>query len=459
MKQTTKKSHLLKLTSLLLLATLFVAPALFGCAPESGTNPEPTADETTPDTTTEEPDSEINPPYRAATPEEAEKYPKVTNLPTLYINLDDGKRKRDITKEQYIPGTYTLVVEDGVGIYDEPLEIKGRGNYSWTFQQKPYTIKLGKKADLLGMGPARTWVLVTTYSDKTLMRNYLTLNLAVDIGLQYSVEAKYVDVYINGEYNGLYVLTEKIQIHDERVDINEYTEGLFEIEVDWRHNYDCEYCIKLNSGAHVMYKQAEAEDIGEERKKELYKEFRLFLTTVDKSMRKGYREFSKYIDIPSFVDWYIVNEFVKNFDSGFTTSCYCYIKNGKLYMGPPWDYDTCMGNQNVATCLYPDGYHVRYSPWFSMLMDDPVFFRKVRERWTELRNAGVFDKFLSDILEIPKTMIAQSEQKTHQLYKHKLKSRDLRGDLSLYTFEDEVDYLYNWVKKRIEWLDSEWKLN
>ena len=149
----------------------------------------------------------------------------MTNLPTLYINLDGGINKNKITKEQYLPATYTLVVDDGVGIYEQPLEIKGRGNYSWSFVQKPYTIKLAKRTDLLGMGAARTWVLVTTYSDKTLLRNYLTLNLAVDIGLQYSVEAKYVDVYINGKYNGLYVLTEKIQIHDERVDINEYVEA------------------------------------------------------------------------------------------------------------------------------------------------------------------------------------------------------------------------------------------
>ena len=414
---------------------------------------------TEPATETAAPEETIQPPYREATPEESEKYPKATNLPTLYINLDGGINKNKITKEEYLPATYSLVVDDGVGIFDQPLEIKGRGNYSWSFQQKPYTIRLGEKTDLLGMGEARKWVLVTTYSDKTLLRNYLTLNLAVDIGMRYAVEAKYVDVYINGKYNGLYVLTEKIQIHEERVDINENIEGLFEIEVDWRHNYDCDWCIKLNSGVHITYKEADVEDIGEEKKKELLKEFRLMFTRADKAMKKGYKEYSQYIDVPSFVDWYIVNEFVKNFDSGFTTSCYVYIKNGLIHMGPPWDYDTCMGNQNVAECLYPQGYHVRYAPWFNMLMDDPKFFKMVCERWTELRNAGVFDKFLSDIYDIPQNVIAQSEKMTHEAYKHKLKSTELRGNLSKYTFKEEVDYLRKWVEKRINWLDSEWKLD
>lgn len=458
MKQYLRKSHITLVSIFAALTVTLLAMLLLasGCAPEGGTEPDT---QTVTETETAEQNDAVKPPYREATPEEAEKYPKVTNLPTLYINLDGGINKNKITKEQYLPATYTLVVDDGVGIYEQPLEIKGRGNYSWSFVQKPYTIKLAKRTDLLGMGAARTWVLVTTYSDKTLLRNYLTLNLAVDIGLQYSVEAKYVDVYINGKYNGLYVLTEKIQIHDERVDINEYVDGLFEIEVDWRHNYRCDYCIKLKSGAHVMYKQADVEDIGEEKKKELLKQFRLTLTVADKAMRKGYSEFSKYIDVPSFVDWYIVNEFVKNFDSGFTTSCYCYIKNGILYMGPPWDYDTCLGNQNAATCLYPEGYHVRTSPWFSALMDDPVFFRKVCERWTELRNAGVFDKFLSDIYDIPENVIAQSEQMTHKHYRHKLKSNELRGNLSKFTFKEELDYMYDWVEKRIKWLDSEWKLD
>ena len=158
--------------------------------------------------------------YKAPTPEEAEAYPKATNLPTLYINLDNGVARSKISHDIYIPGTYSLVVDDNKGIYNQPLEIKGRGNYSWSFQQKPYNLKLAEKTDLLGMGSAKKWVLVPTYSDKTLLRNFITLNLAVDMGMQNSPEAKFVDVYINGKYNGLYVLTEKIQIHKNRVNID-----------------------------------------------------------------------------------------------------------------------------------------------------------------------------------------------------------------------------------------------
>jgi Spore coat assembly protein len=417
------------------------------------------ADQTSDADTTAESITETEPsPYKTPTAAESEEYPQVTNLPTLYINLDNDEKKSAIDHDIYIPGTYSLVVSATEGIYNQPLEIKGRGNYSWSFIQKPYNIKLADKTDLLGMGEAKSWVLVTTYSDKTLLRNYMTLNLAVDVGLQYAVEAKYVDLYINGKYNGLYVLTEKIQINKNRVDIDENTEGLFEIEVAWRHDNNCTYCIDVPSGVHIMYKQGDVEELGADKKTELLGKFKKMFITADKAMKKGYDEFSKYIDVKSFIDWYIVNEFVKNYDSGFTTSCYCYIKNGMIYMGPPWDYDTCLGNQDAATCLDPTGYHVRTSPWYTMLCADPVFMQMLRERWTELQNQGIFDKFLSDIYAIPQT-IAQSEQLDHKFYKFALKSKDLRGDKSLFTYSEEVEYLHSWVAKRIDWLDKQWKLD
>lgn len=399
-------------------------------------------------------------PYRAPTPAEAEKYVQETNLPALYITLDNDVNINQITHDTYIPGTCSLIYE-GEGIFDQSIEIKGRGNYSWSFPQKPYNLKFTEKTDLLGMGSARTWVLITTYSDKTLLRNYLTLSLAYDIGMQYSPEVNYVDVYVNGKYNGLYVLSEKIQLNKNRINVDEKIGGLFEIEATYRHGNgnNCPYCITVPSGVHIIYKEGKEEDLGAELKTEMLENFTELFVNADLAMKEGYDEFSKYIDVPSFIDWYIVNEFVKNFDSGFTTSCYCYVKgDGKIYMGPCWDYDTCMGNQEVATCILPTGYHVRTSAWYTMLNDDPVFEQMLNERWTELRNEGVFDKFLDDIYAIPK-YIAQSEEMTHKLYKNALKSRDLRGGKSLFTYEEEVEYLHNWISKRITWLDKQWKID
>jgi len=395
-------------------------------------------------------------PNRAPTAEEAKKYPQLTNLPTLYITLDDDVDQSKINKEAFLPAAYSLVIDDEEGIYDQPLEIKGRGNYSWGMQKKPYALKLIEKTDLLGMGMGRSWVLISTYSDKTLMRNYLTLNLAINIGLQYSPECRYIDVYINDKYQGNYVMSEKIQLNKDRINVDDKVGGLFEIEVAWRHGNDCTYCIDVPSSVHIMYIDGDEEKLGVELKTQKLEEFREIFIRADISMKNGYEEYSKYIDVQSFIDWYIVNEFVKNFDSGFTTSCYCYIKSdGKIYMGPVWDYDTCMGNQEVATCIIPTGYHVAGSPWYAALTSDPDFDRLLKERWTELTDEGVFIQFQEDILDTVE-YIAESEVHDHKKWRAALKDSGLRGKKSKFTYVEEVEYLQDWTQRRTKWLSREW---
>nr|MCR5264921.1 CotH kinase family protein [Clostridiales bacterium] len=352
-------------------------------------------------------------------------------------------------KENYVKGVYTLV-SDGTGIVEQPLSIKGRGNYSWSFPQKPYTVKLDSGEPLLGMDKGKKWVLVTTYSDKTLLRNYMTLNLSSRLlGMRYSVEAEYVDVYMDWEYNGLYALSEKVALGQNRCD----ADALFEIEAQYRHG-DCSNCIICPSGCHLMLKEVR-NDVDDKEWASLLKYYGELIKNADKAMKKGSDEYLKYIDVESFVDWYIVNELVKNYDSGFTTSCYFCVKDDKLYMGPCWDYDTCMGNQIVAECVKPVGYHVANSPWYSMLLGDEYFLNALYSRWTQLWNDGVFDTFVR-MLDETASVIADSERLDHKKYPAALTNHDLRGDMSRETWEGELDYLKDWVNTRLEWLNSEW---
>ncbi len=394
-------------------------------------------------------------PVRGLTEAEMEKYPQATNLPTLYIDLG-GKHLGTVQHGVYTPGTYTLV-ENGRGIVEEPLEMKGRGNGSWTFSQKAYSLKLEKAAPLLGMNPGRKWVLITTWSDKTLLRSYLTLHLASElIGMDCAVQTRYADVYVNGKYNGLYLLSQKIALGDGQVE----ADVLLECEAAYRHS-DCSNCVVCPSGCHVMFREsADEEDLTDEERDRIFREAKQLLVEADIAMTtgKGIGVYSRYIDVDSFVDWYIVNEFVKNYDSGFTTSCYCYIRGGRLSMGPCWDYDTCMGNQDIDTCLDPEGYHVygsKYDPWYSALMEDPDFAEALHVRWTQLVEEGVFEDFVRMIDE-QAAVISESEKLDHKKYGNALLYRDLRGDRSITNYKLEVAYLKKWVTRRIEWLNREW---
>lgn len=383
-------------------------------------------------------------------------YPQITNLPVIYIQLDNDASFENINRTNFVSGTYTFVDGDTV-IYEQPLEIKGRGNYSWSFPKKPYSLSLGTKADLLGNGQdAKRWVLVTTHSDKTMLRNYLTLTYAYKLGMEYSTECRYVDVFTNGEYNGAYVLTEKIQIHENRINIDMFSGALFEIEMEYRHAGNCHYCVVLPSGVHIMFVAPDEDDMTTKELDKKFIQLKSFLLAMDLSLSRGYSEYSQYIDVESFINWYILNEFVKNYDSNFTTSCYCFIgDDGKLYMGPAWDYDTCYGNQNVATCISPQGYHVQTAPWYTILMEDETFFRMLNERWTELYNAGFRDDFINMIYDTAE-YISESEVLDHAKWTTALQSTELRGNRSLFTYDEELEYLVTWVGRRITWLNNQW---
>lgn len=384
------------------------------------------------------------------------KYPQLTNLPTLYITLAGGAAMSSVSQNEYVPGTYTLVTGNtSDSIYEKALSIKGRGNYSWSFEQKPYNIKLDAKNGMLGMGAAKKWVLITTYSDKTLLRNYMILNLAVNVGLRGAVEVRYVDVCFNGEYNGTYVLSGKIEIGNERIDVNYGI--LFEIEMQYRHS-DCSNCIITDNGLHLVikeYKGRGPEEVTDEEKNAL----KIQVNKAEEAMSDS-NLYPDYIDTDSFVKWYIINEFTKNYDSNFTTSCYCYInEDGKLAMGPPWDYDTCMGNQDsTATGTSPEGFHVREGAWYSVLFRNPSFLDDVKEMWMSMRDEGVFDNLLASTDTLV-TYISASESLDHARWPNALLISDLRGIQSLYTYREEVEYLKTWMNGRLIWLDAQYYNN
>jgi hypothetical protein len=124
-------------------------------------------------------------------------------------------------------------------------------------------------------------------------------------------------------------------------------------------------------------------------------------------------------------------------------------------MGPVWDYHTCYGSQEVATCINPEGYHVDGSPWYGRLTQDETFAALVRERWTRLRGDGVFDDFVKNLYDTA-GYITESRIKNFELWPDSMKDSGLRGKKSRYTYEDELDYLTDWIAKRITWLDGRW---
>lgn len=383
------------------------------------------------------------------------KYPRLTNLPTLYINLDNGKKVSAIPHGTYIGAQYTFVcdyVEDSY--YELPMSIKGRGNYSWSFFQKPYSLKLDEKADFLGMGAAKKWVLVTVSSDRTMMRNYMTQKFAKELGLPGSCDNEYVDVVLNGSYLGTYVLTEKIEIDEHRIDVPKDQGILFEIEMVYRHS--CENCVVLyenkkspDNSVHLELRYYKDEDMDSWTRSERdlrLKKLQTYFDQIARAMqRDDYDTLQKVLDIDSFVNWYLLNEITRNYDSAFVTSCYCFIdENNILHMGPCWDYDTCYGSQSAES----QGQHIQDAPWFGWLFSYcPEFVEAVEVRWTELRDNGAIDKFLSDI-DVTRETIALSERMEHTLY-------PISEVRNYNSYDEAIQYLKDWLDARLKWMDQQ----
>jgi hypothetical protein len=397
-------------------------------------------------------------------------YPRLTNLPTLYITLSDGLSVDNIPHGVYVGATYTLVsdyIEDSY--YEKTMSIKGRGNYSWSFQQKPYSLKLDEKADFLGMGDAKKWVLVTVSSDRTMLRNYLTQKLAKKVGLPGTCDNEYVDVVVNGSYLGTYVLTEKIQFQENRIDVNEEKSVLFEIEMVYRHS--CEACVILyedksnpDNSIHLEIKNYHGMEVSEiessstegnrrGKKKQtvqnIVSELQSYFDRLNTAMQTDdYDTLCQYMDMDSFINWYLVNELTRNYDSAFVTSCYCYIdENNILHMGPCWDYDTCYGAQFSE---YDDSRLQTVAPWYRWLFNScPEFVTAVKNEWTNnwTNDGGYIDWFL-DSIDSTSSYISQSEQLEHTKY--------LTSEVRDYaSYSEAINYLKTWLGKRISWMDKQ----
>lgn len=374
-------------------------------------------------------------------------YNNDASVPVLSITLEDKKTDEHINKVVYVDGVYSLT-GGGMNITDQKISIKGRGNSTWTHPKKPYNIKLEKKTDLLGMGSAKRWVLLANYWDKTLLRNYLTLTLGKDMGLEFTPECRFVDLYINGEYRGNYLLTEKVELGKNRVDVGN---GGVLCEIDSRHNHSFDNYYDTPLGVHITFKEPDETLISGTIKETIINKIR----DAEASLRRGYDEYSKHIDVDSFVNWYILNELVKNYDSKFVTSCFFYMdNNGIIHMGPIWDYDTCLGNQITGDGTEkPIGWHVEQAPWFYYLTRDKTFIGLVEKRWGQLRNEGIIDNIYTNIAKMSE-QIRESRIKNFQVWPDAMRHTELRRRESKFTYQEEIEHLKNFLNWRIAWMDS-----
>lgn len=377
------------------------------------------------------------------------------NIPVIEIDTG-GKGIYD--KENYVKGTITI--KDPEKLYSDveefsaPMGIRGRGNSTWSFPKKPWKVKLDSKASIFGMGADKEWCLLANYSDRTLMRNILAMKLSEICGFAWTPHMYSVHVYLNNEYQGVYTFCEHKKVSADRVDID-LDAGDVYLEIEQQQ--DETTCWWTSMGVPMMF--SDPEEPSAELLAEIQKHFDDFEDALySKDLADPQKGYAAYIDVDSFIDYYIVQELAKNTDGNLRKSSFITKKKGgKLVMHHLWDFDLTFGNSG-GLLHDPEGFFIKdYTPgwyigdnWFNRMMKDPAFVERLQARWNELYPQLVA---MVDFIDEQALILDKAQQQNFKVWSI-WESVDWVDCPSLGSYEKEVDFLKEFYSERVEWMNT-----
>jgi len=278
-----------------------------------------------------------------------------SSLPSLCVTLN-GTTLDQIQQDKNIKYSGNkITLDDGAStLTDSSVEIKGRGNTSWDyFEKKPYQISLSKKASVLGMGAAKKWILLANSSDASLEENAIAFDLAKNLGMPGTPDWAYTDLWIDGVYQGNYLICEKIEINKERLNlssanavISEHDDVFYSQETNYFSHFD------LDCDFHFTLKDNQSGDDTDTTGFNIFQSrMEAFLDALDNG--EDYSTLSSYVDMDSFARYYLVNEYTLNAETVCTSNFY-YMdgENDVIHAGPVWDFDTTMASQAMSSGAY-----------------------------------------------------------------------------------------------------------
>lgn len=316
-------------------------------------------------------------------------------------NLDFSNINMDANHNIGATGEAKIVDEEGNIISQQIKEMRGRGNYSWGLSKKPYQLKFENSFSMLGMKESKTWLLIANHTDGSLARTAIWYELASWFGIDYSVEFEVANVYINGNYNGMYLVTSKVHVNDNRINISDDD---YLIEID-NTTDDYQFTTDHNTAIKFTIKNPDLDKVSVEERTEKIAEIKAYIDFIENKIYDQsvtFAELSTYLDMESFAKYYWVQELSLNFDAMYGSSYMYTTTDGEtgaktLHMGPIWDMDNTIGfytkiNDNYANLKYYNllndsfgaiGKRVR---WYNQLMQrqefsdliDEVFIRNYK---------------------------------------------------------------------------------
>lgn len=385
-----------------------------------------------------------------------------SSLPRIYVTITDPNYHGGLLNKDmgYVSATVEVVDPSGQSsdLVDTEAVIKVRGNSTAGGAKRPYNVKLSSKKNVLGMGKGKKWCLLANMFDKSLLRNKLAYDFAENIGMEFVPATKYVDLWVNGVYVGNYLLSEPIEAKENRVDIDvDNGDYLFERERE-RYEQGVTYFTTRRYG--MRFVTGDPEELTDAQMADLMSRLDQVETAIASN---DYDTMAQYMNLDSFVDFYITQEFFKNADADYSSTRF-YFKGGILYAGPVWDFDLSCGNCSSDYADYNnlsgsgnsyESFYVSSAVWNRYLFKNTTFVEKVKERYQALQpqivNLYEDNELGTNRMDRLLAENGPSFEANWTVWSENSKDSSMER-IPDATFEQNVAYLRNWLKLRNEWL-------
>lgn len=298
---------------------------------------------------------------------------KSENIPALFMETDSGSmdyvNSNKALKER---GRLTVIGADRELQYSGSLDsISLRGNTTTAPSKKPYGIELSKSASLCGMDAGKKWKLLALYFEQDKIHSKMIFDMARKIGLTYTPDSSWVDLYCNGEYQGLYLLTETVTSN------LDHDDGYLIEKTGKKRIVDDDTAFSTKLGYYFFIKKPG--DLSDAQVTEIED----YVRKVESLIISGDTSYKEYIDIDSIAKQFLIDKIVLEVDA-MDLSLFFYIKENKLYAGPLWDYDRSMGEAFPDYAMPIEGFPNGMPEWYMALYQDEDFLRAMKEAYCEL---------------------------------------------------------------------------
>ncbi|MBM6830185.1 CotH kinase family protein [Anaerotignum lactatifermentans] len=357
---------------------------------------------------------------------------------------------------------------------DEPdleseIMIRVRGNSSRYFDKSSYLVRLieedgtYRSEEMMGMAPHYEWAMHGPYLDKSLIRNYMWYNITAEF-MDYAPNVRFCEVILNGEYQGLYVMTETITNGEDcRVDISEPVENTTITGYVLRQDRGSHAEIRnITTFTNYSYRNLQKINIQYPRTgsltPELVEAIEQDFSDFEKSLYSYDYDTSDYgyqhdIDVQSFIDYFLINEFTVNYDAGWL-STYLYKDIGGKYRMVIWDFNSSCDNYS-HTLMDPQHFETQYCTWYYMLMKDERFIERMIERYQELRQTYLSDEYLNQYIDDIVAYLGDAIDRNFEVWGYTFDDYMISPDeRNPNSHEEAIQQIKDFIAERGAWMDE-----